>query len=81
MPMKRHVKRMPGAKPVKNNAKDSQILQPSRQVRKMKKNERIMMNKDMMLMSLYRLMLLVDRKGVSRAMVEYSVQEIGNHTV
>lgn len=57
MPMKRLEKRIPGAKPIKNKRKDSQIEQPSRQVRKMNKYVKILMRSDMVLMALYRLML------------------------
>ena len=57
MPMKRLEKRIPGARPTKNKKKDSQIVQPSRQVRKMNKYANMLMKNDIMLMILYRLML------------------------
>lgn len=57
MPMKRLEKRIPGARPTKNKKKDSQIVQPSRQVRKMKKYANMLMKNEIVLMILYRLML------------------------
>lgn len=57
MPMKRLEKRIPGARPTKNKKKDSQIVQPSRQVRKIKKYAIMLMKNEIVLMILYRLML------------------------
>lgn len=59
MPMKRLENRIPGANPMRNKKKDSQSVQPSRQVRKMDRNERILMKNDRVLIVLYRFVLFV----------------------
>lgn len=76
MPMNMVEKRIPGANPTTNRKKDSRILQPSRQVRKMRRKDKTVIPREMILMVLYRLIL-----GIVSELAKFEGWCLGTHTV